>query len=189
MIIAYHAIFTCYGFWLPNDPRGSWSEFVRSYELYTFGGPTKTNTRRSVAHRIHDAAKRRDAKRALKYPPVKLTGVQARCAGRAFGEQAHKSGYTIHACCVMPDHVHLVVARHGYHVEQVVNLLKGAATRRLRAEGMAPLDGHSPWAQGLWKVFLDKPIDVRRAIDYVNDNPVRAGLRRQRWLFVVPYES
>lgn len=24
----YHLIISGYGFWLPNDPRGSWSEFV-----------------------------------------------------------------------------------------------------------------------------------------------------------------
>jgi len=37
MIRAYHAIFTAYGFWLPNDPRGSWSDFVGSWELFRFG--------------------------------------------------------------------------------------------------------------------------------------------------------
>ena len=26
MVIAQHLVFTTYGFWLPNDPRGSWSE-------------------------------------------------------------------------------------------------------------------------------------------------------------------
>jgi hypothetical protein len=28
MILGYHVIFGAYGFWLPNDPRGSWSDFV-----------------------------------------------------------------------------------------------------------------------------------------------------------------
>ena len=37
MVRAYHAIFTTYGFWLPNDPRGSWSDFVRSWELFKHG--------------------------------------------------------------------------------------------------------------------------------------------------------
>jgi len=30
MIVGYHVIFGMYGFWLPNDPSGSWSEFVGS---------------------------------------------------------------------------------------------------------------------------------------------------------------
>ena len=41
MIRAYHAVFTAYGFWLPNDPRGSWSDFVGSWELFRFGPATK----------------------------------------------------------------------------------------------------------------------------------------------------
>ncbi len=34
MIVAYHSIFCAYGFWLPNDPRGSWSDFVGAWELF-----------------------------------------------------------------------------------------------------------------------------------------------------------
>ncbi len=41
MIRANHLIFTAYGFWLPNDPRGSWSNYVRAYELYQAGPATK----------------------------------------------------------------------------------------------------------------------------------------------------
>ena len=34
LVIAYHLIYTTYGFWLPNDPRGSWSDFVRCWGLF-----------------------------------------------------------------------------------------------------------------------------------------------------------
>jgi len=30
MVLGTHLILTAYGFWLPNDPRGSWSDFVGS---------------------------------------------------------------------------------------------------------------------------------------------------------------
>ncbi|HEY2585265.1 MAG TPA: hypothetical protein VGI81_05830, partial [Tepidisphaeraceae bacterium] len=79
MIRWYHAIFTTYGFWLPNDPRGSWSTFVGSWELFKFGPPTKTNERRSLAHDPHDANSRREAKQALKYPPVRFDATQREC--------------------------------------------------------------------------------------------------------------
>ena len=50
MPLAYHVVLGAYGFWLPNDPRGSWSDYVRSWELFVAGGPaTKTETGRSVA--------------------------------------------------------------------------------------------------------------------------------------------
>lgn len=41
MIVGYHLIFSAYGFWLPNDPRGSWSNFVGSWDLFRYGRATK----------------------------------------------------------------------------------------------------------------------------------------------------
>jgi len=41
--------------------------------------------------------------------------------------------------------------------------------------------------RGCWKVFLNDLEAVRRAIRYVNDNPVRAGLKRQTWPFITPF--
>src|SRR5438874_9310157 len=69
MIVGYHVIFGAYGFWLPNDPRGSWSDFVGSWELFRYGQATKTNETHSVARRPHDIRRRLDAKESLKYPP------------------------------------------------------------------------------------------------------------------------
>jgi hypothetical protein len=81
-------------------------------------------------------------------------------------------------------------------VEQLVIRLKGAATNRLVEEGihpfqhLKPADGPPPkcFAQGEWKVFLD-PDDVERAIRYVEENPAKDGLRRQRWAFVTAPRS
>ena len=78
---------------------------------------------------------------------------------------------------------------------QVVNLLKGAATRRLLDKGLHPLASYrrwdgavpSPWASKCWKVFLDSEEDVRRAVRYVEDNPEKEGKPRQKWSFVEPY--
>ena len=58
MVLGYHCVFTAYGFWLPNDPRGSWSDFVRKWELVRFGKTTKINDDRSVAGKGHDRALR-----------------------------------------------------------------------------------------------------------------------------------
>ena len=74
MVLGYHIILSAYGFWLPNDPRGSWSDFVASWELFKFGPATKVTGKRSYAHDPHDAATRRAAKAALKYPPVRFNG-------------------------------------------------------------------------------------------------------------------
>ena len=192
MVIGFHVILTAYGFWLPNDPRGSWSDFVGVWELVRFGRATTTDERRSLARKPHDHRTRLAAKDALKYPAVRFAGQQARAIGRGFAAFVKRSGLKVWACSILPEHTHLVVGRHRYSVEQIASLLKGAATGRLNAEGIHPLRGFAApkgkppkaWAQGLWKVFLRTPADVRRAVRYVADNPAKEGLPPQRWSFV-----
>ena len=77
MVLAYHMILSAYGFWLPNDPRGSWSTEVWAKDLKPFGDPIDPGTRRSVANRTHDRASRLEAKKHLVLPPVRFNGVQA----------------------------------------------------------------------------------------------------------------
>lgn len=192
MVIAYHVVFSTYGFWLPNDPRGSNSDFVRAEHLRPFGDATKVNHRRSVAGVPHDAALRAAAKRALRLREVRLTGVQARAVARGFAKVIQKSGMVVLACAILPKHVHLVVARHRYRVEQVVNLLKGGATRQLLEEGLHPFahladaNGSVPtmWGRNCRKVFLNSDREVAKKIEYVEQNPLKEGKKRQRWSFV-----
>ena len=84
MVIASHVIFSAYGFWLPNDPRGSWSDFVGSWELLRFGRATKADVTHSLAAEPHNHALRLAAKKLLRYSPVQFTGIQARAVGRGF---------------------------------------------------------------------------------------------------------
>jgi hypothetical protein len=91
MVIASHVIFGMHGFWLPNDPRGSWSEFVGAWDLFRYGRATKTSARRSVAGRSHDVTARIRAKGALKRAGVVLTGIQARAMAYGFADYASKS--------------------------------------------------------------------------------------------------
>jgi len=192
MVLAYHTIISAYGFWLPNDPRGSWSEMVRVLELREFGPATKVSTRRSVADVPHDRNTRLAARSALARPPVRFSGVQARAVAGGFSIAAADNGYAILACAILPDHVHYVVARHARSVERIAAHLKAAASRQLTVEGLHPF-GDSPlptgrlappWASGAWHVYLNTEAAVRRAIAYVEENPVKAGLRRQQWSFV-----
>jgi REP element-mobilizing transposase RayT len=193
MIVGYHLIFATYGFWLPNDPRGSWSEFVGSWDLLCYGPATKTTARHSVAARQHDTQQRLAAKQALKYPPVEFTGLQAREVGRAFAGYVERSQLPVWACAIMPDHVHLVVGKPRIQIEQLAIQLKGEATEQLLRAGLHPLarfqanEKRPPkcWSRGQWKVYLD-PDDVLRAIEYVNNNPIKAGLPRQTYPFITP---
>ena len=91
MIAGYHVIFGAYGFWLPNDPRGSWSDFVGSWNLFRYGPATKTEETRSVAHVRHDREWRLAAKSALKHPLVEFTGIQVPY-GRPWVRQVPRAG-------------------------------------------------------------------------------------------------
>src|SRR5690349_5419476 len=117
MIHAYHVIWGAYGFWLPNDPRGSWSDFVASWELARFGKASQSAERFKVE--AEEWAKwRKGAQAALKYPVVEFTGVQAQAIGTGFATAVKKSKLTIWACSILPQHVHIVLSRHTYKVEQ-----------------------------------------------------------------------
>jgi REP element-mobilizing transposase RayT len=193
MVLATHIIFTAYGFWLPNDPRGSWSEFVAAWELLLAAGKaTKVTTRQSLAHRPHDPVARQKAKEKLSYTPVRFTGRQALAVARGFKQAVEESAYELYACSILHDHVHVVARRHEHEARRIAAHLKGRASQRMFAERLhpfqdQPFDGGTlptPWVRNCWRVFLDSPADVARAISYVEQNPVKEGLKRQSWSFV-----
>ena len=196
MIHGYHVVWGVYGFWLPNDPHGSWSDFVHSWELARFGESTKSCERADIDRTEWDAW-RIAAVTALKYPPVRLTDAQVRAAAAGFANGVRKSGYTIGACSILPEHVHMVIARHSYKVEQICNLLKGEATKQLKAQALHPQTLHvdrrgklpSVWAELEWKVYLDSESAIETAIRYVDDNPAKEGKPRQQWPFVTPFSG
>jgi REP element-mobilizing transposase RayT len=192
---AYHVIFCTHGFWLPNDPRGSGSTEVRVERLRKFGPATWTDSKRSVAGEPHDVALRKAAKKVMIYPEVVFTGHQALSVANGFGKMVRKSGYVVNACSIMPCHIHMVIMRHHYAIEQVVRLLRQAGTAKLLEDGRHPF-GHlrkpngylpSAWGQDLWKIFLFTDEDILRAIKYVEENPVKEGKRPQTWRFVTPF--
>jgi len=197
-MLGFHGIISAYGFWLPNDPRGSWSTWVGAPKLFQAGGKaTKIMTARSVASRPHDHQLRQSTKQQLKYPAVLFNGIQARAIARGFFKALEAAGYTCWACAVMPDHAHVVIQNHTHPAGRILGHLKREATLRLITEQRHPMtqytpEGYAPptcWAAKGWKVFLETPQDVRRAIRYVEQNPVKDGKRLQHWSFVTPFEE
>jgi len=178
MVIAYHAIFTTYGTWLPNDPRGSYSKAVYNEELRALG-PIRYG--RQMPQPEGEPLRRfwTSARPVLGRPPVFLTHATRPVVAQAFGRQVRRLAIPMVACAIMNDHVHLVVLRAKHRIEYVVNQLKGGATRAL---GLT----QTPWARGSWKVFLDDREALGAAIEYVQANPPAAGLPAQHWDFIRP---
>jgi REP element-mobilizing transposase RayT len=189
MILGYHVIFGAYGFWLPNDPRGSWSEFVASWELAQFGRATKVSTTRSLASAPHDLESRQKAKSALKYPPVHLSPQQILAVATGFERARTESTYVIYACSILPEHVHMVIGRHDRPIRRIVGHFKTRARQQTSKQGLWPSKDRPVWGEHSWAVYLDRPERVRRAIRYVQGNPEKEGSPRQCWAFVTPYEA
>jgi REP element-mobilizing transposase RayT len=195
-LLGVHLCWGTYGFWLPNDPRGSGSSWVWAEHLQPFGDASLVEDRsRSKARVPHNRTTRLAAKRALKHPAVKFDGVQARAVGRGFGELVTEIGLSVWACAVLPDHVHLVVGPHSQPADVLAARFKMVATSRLKQEQLHPFghltkpNGSTPkcWQRGEWKVYLFDEEAVRRAITYVEENPLKEGKPRQQWPFVVQY--
>lgn len=87
------------------------------------------------------------------------------------------------------DHVHLVFGPTPIDIDQVAIQLKGYASSKLLERNLHPFrrdnNGKLPkcFARGEWKVYLDAE-DVPRAIEYVENYPIKEGLPRQKWSFV-----
>ena len=193
MIHGYHLILPMYVFWLPNDPRGSWSDFVWKWELVRFGKSTKSIHRRDIMSLTESEIQQREsAQKALNYEPVSINGQQALSIANGFAHRATRSNYNVWACAILPEHTHLVFARHTYKVEQMAKLLKAAATTEIIQDERHPLakhkadDGRLPhmWAESHWKVYLDSEEQIENAIRYVTENPEREGKKPQHWSFV-----
>ena len=190
MVLGYHLILTYYGFWLPNDPRGSWSEFVGAFDLLRYGDATKVTVRRSHAADAHDRRRRLEAKEELQRPPVVLDGAQCWSVAKGFEYRLKKDGVPIYALAVLPEHAHLVVGRGERSIEQLRTRLKAAAGKRLRMDGRHPLAEEETvklFARGGWKVFIDDDRQMGAAVAYTERNPEKEGKPRQKWGFVKPY--
>jgi hypothetical protein len=86
-----------YGFWLPNDQRGSGSDWVRSKNLLKYAPANPNPDNRSVAAKPFDPEIRRLARSELLYPYVELNGEQARSVAVGFRNEISAYGGAIHA--------------------------------------------------------------------------------------------
>ncbi len=181
MIIAYHAIWTTYGTWLPNDPRGSYSVKVYRDELQALGeiryGRQDPQPPKALLRRFWTAASPR-----LSRPPFFLDDRTRPVVAAAMEEVTQRLGLTVRACAVMNDHVHVLVERGRHRIEYLMNQWKGAATRRLQSAA-------TPWTYKGWKVFINDEPTARAAAKYIEMNPTVAGMPPQHWSFVVPYPA
>ena len=178
MIIAYHAIFTTYGTWLPNDPRGSFSEKIYKEELDVLGdiqyGRKYPQPPRSELSQFWSLSHRKLAR-----DPFFIDDRTRATVATGFAQVTSRLKLHVGACAIMNDHVHLLVMRTGRKIEYLVGQFKGAATKALGLDV-------TPWTKGCWKVFIDKETALYAAAAYIERNPIADGVGAQNLDFVTP---
>ncbi len=195
IVLAYHVIFGTYGFWLPNDPRGSWSDWIASWELLRNAGAARRRPspfEPAPASATHPSP----AQGAIRLPTVVLNDDQVLAVGRGFGRIVAKCDFLVWACSIMRQHVHMVIGRHHYKVEQIVRLLQQGASRELAASGLHPLKAYrqahgtfpTVWERNCWRSYIDTAEGIEGAIGYVEDNPEKESMPRQCWPFLMPVD-
>src|SRR5688500_12641293 len=111
MVAGYHLIWTAYGFWLPNDIRGSTSQQLRVAKMSPLGDIHLGRKQQQPSSRELQAFLKQ-AQEILTHPVLTLDEESILLVGNAIGEVIPERKYTCYACAVMPDHVHLLIRRH-----------------------------------------------------------------------------
>jgi REP element-mobilizing transposase RayT len=188
LVIAYHLIWTAYGWWLPNDPRGSGSKEIRSDLIAELGelhyGRKRVQPAGREVRRFYQ-----EASAALRHPLLTFDAAARVAIADAFAGVIETERYTCYACAVMPDHVHILIRKHKHLAEDMMASLKEASRTALFATGHRAPDHPACAGGGGWKVFLDEPDEVRRTVGYIRRNPRPLGLPEQRWSFVKEYDG
>ncbi len=187
MVAAYHLIWTIYGVWLPNDPRGSGSKEIRSSVLEELGeihyGRKKVQPSSAVLRRFY-----KEASPKLKHDIITFTDEEIEIVAKAFADTIRARKYTCYGCAIMPDHVHLLIRKHRDKAEEMISFLQDDSWTAIMESKRWPSD-HPVWGGPGWKVFLDTCEDIERTVLYIDDNPVKAKRPRQHWEFVQKYDG
>ena len=196
-VAAYHIILANYGFWLPNDPRGLGPiMFARG----NCSLPAGRQPRLTCA--------------ALSPPPAMIIGAACASKRRLPGHRSFLQGssagcwYRLRAIRGTIRRVGRCVCDHAqaYACGRLASGVPSRAGRQLAKRGgnrrtcpprAAPLRRFplrerptaDPLVRKQWICFLNREEDIRQAIEYVERNPRKEGLRPQRWSFVISYHG
>lgn len=187
MVAGYHLVWTAYGWWLANDPRGSNSVEIRVQRLESLGarhvGRKKVQPGGKIISEFYEAAKD-----LLAHPLLTFDSDGIALVAESIAAVIKENDYVCHACAVMPDHVHLLLRRHRDHAESMIERFQRASRQALIDAGLRSVT-HPVWGGKGWKVFLNTSEDFFRTIEYIRENPLKIGLPAEEWDFVVAYDG
>jgi hypothetical protein len=101
IVIAHHLVMTAYGWWLPNDPRGSTSDRVACISLDDLGehhfGRRKKQPRSKDIRQFY-----REAEDALKHELLEFRSAEIQAVAEGFADAVAEHRYTCYACAILP---------------------------------------------------------------------------------------
>ncbi len=187
MVAAYHLIWSIYGWWLPNDPRGSSSHKIRQDILKELGelhyGRKKIQPTSHMLREFYEKA------RDLLYHELLIfSDEEILLLGAAFAATIRKHRYTCYACAIMPDHTHLLIRKHRDFAEHMIGHFQDES-RAMLIQKQRRKTTHPVWGGCGWKVYLETCDDIERTVRYIEDNPDKAKRPPQSWPFVKRYDG
>jgi hypothetical protein len=187
MVAGFHLIWTAYGWWLPNDPRGSSSHEIRVEQIADLGplhqGRKAVQPPSRVIREFYD-----EARSVLKHPLLTFGPNDLTIIAGAFRKVILDQRYTCYGCSIMREHVHALIRKHKHHAETMIANLQAGSRAALIQAGRRSSD-HPVWGGPGWKVFQYTQADMRRIVDYIRGNPRKHGLPDQIWDFVKQYDG
>jgi REP element-mobilizing transposase RayT len=187
VILAFHLVWTAYGWWFPNDPRGAWSKEVWKPALREFGDIEERGRKAIQPALMQMQWWLKNAQQGLKHKPVLLDNRAREIARNAIQSIARLHHYEALALAVMPEHAHIVVKQHAHRYERMVAGFKAVSSRELRkylglGAGFSRRDRRGLksaaklipiWSRGYWVRYLDTEGAVSSAIAYVKNQNSR----------------
>lgn len=131
IVIGYHLVFTGYGWWLPNDPRGSMSKSIGHDVIADLGelhyGRKTVQPASRVIGGFYDRAQDLLKHDLSEFSPREIAEIAL-----SFAACVQSRPYTCYACAIMPDHVHLLIRKHRDRAEEMIERLQSVSRLRLR---------------------------------------------------------
>src|SRR5262245_16676853 len=132
IVAAHHLIWTAYGWWLPNDPRGSSSKEFRVEPIAELGD--LHYGRKAVQPSPEELRDFHQRARAVLAHPVLLFDEQdVAIFAESFASTIRERRYTCYACAIMPEHVHLLIRKHRDWAETILESFQNDSRNALIA--------------------------------------------------------
>jgi hypothetical protein len=152
MVIAYHLIATAYGWWLPNDLRGSMSKTIRCDLIKDLGdlhyGRKRVQPKSRSIREFYQ-----QAKPELQHELLEFREAEREIIAQSFAKTIQRERYTCYGFVLMNDHTHLCIRKHRQLAEEMILTFQEYSRRALIEAGLRVKGSSGVGRPGMEGVF------------------------------------